>query len=170
MGSSRFLRLLLNKEQLTLYSCALEADLASKHAMIGSAHQPCLRSLAGTPERLHRSVHHHRVLREAGVAVERVFDFFLRRRFLLPSKDLLLKELGPRAVEIDLFARALVHDFKAVARHVRYGRGARVGLVVRDRSRVHCLRQHVYHYKGFGVVEHVHDGSPNRYAHHMTAS
>ena len=59
-------------------------------------------------------VHHHRLLGQAGVALERVFDFFLGGGVLLPRLDLLLEHFGPRAVQIDLFARAFVHDFETM--------------------------------------------------------
>lgn len=66
-------------------------------------------------------MHHYRVLRQTSVPVQRVFHFFLRGRVALPGQDLLLEHLGPGAIQIHLFARALVHDFKAVARQLGAG-------------------------------------------------
>jgi hypothetical protein len=43
------------------------------------------------------------------------FDFFLARRVHLPRHDVTLKYLGLGSVKINLFARALVVYFKAVA-------------------------------------------------------
>ena len=61
------------------------------------------------------SVDHHRLLRQAGIAFECVFHLFLCGRVLLPGLDLLLEHFGPGTIQIDLFPRALVHDFKTVA-------------------------------------------------------
>ena len=66
-------------------------------------------------------MNHHRVLCQASVPVQRVFHFFLRGRVALPGQDLLLEHLGPGAIQVHLFARALVHDFKAVARQLGAG-------------------------------------------------
>jgi len=41
------------------------------------------------------SVHDDRLLGQAGVAFQRVFDFFLRGGVLLPGLDLLLEHFGP---------------------------------------------------------------------------
>ncbi|MEN9624406.1 MAG: hypothetical protein RJB17_1201 [Pseudomonadota bacterium] len=41
------------------------------------------------------SVHHHRLLGQAGVTLEGVFDFFLGGGVLLPGLDLLLEHFGP---------------------------------------------------------------------------
>ena len=45
------------------------------------------------------SVHHHRHLREGCIAFEGVFHLFLRRRVLLPGRDLHLEHLSPRAIK-----------------------------------------------------------------------
>ena len=60
------------------------------------------------------SVHDHRILRQAGVTFERVFDFFLGRRAGLPGDDLLLEQLGPGAVEVDLLVDAFVDDLETM--------------------------------------------------------
>ena len=41
------------------------------------------------------SMNHHRVLRQLGVLLQRVFNFFLGRGFELPGRDVHLKQLGP---------------------------------------------------------------------------
>ena len=93
-------------------------------------------------------MHHHRLLRQACVAFECVFDFFLRGGVLLPSLDLLLEHFGPRAVQLHLFARAFVNDFKTMA----FQQG-----LAGHRGRF-CWRvsQHMHHGKSFGFVEQVH--------------
>jgi hypothetical protein len=63
-----------------------------------------------------RLMHHDRVLGQLGVLLQRVFYFFLGRGIELPSHDVLLKQLGPRTIQIHLFARALIHNLKTVAR------------------------------------------------------
>ena len=74
-----------------------------------------------------RSVNEDGRVRQFGVALERVFDFFLRGRVELPGGDLLLEQFGPGPVEVDLLAGALVHDLEAVAReHGNVGRCRRV--------------------------------------------
>src|SRR5207253_1315472 len=65
------------------------------------------------------SMHHERVLREFGVAVQGLLDLFLGRRVQLPGIDLALECLRPRAVEVDLLVGALVDDLEAVARDAR---------------------------------------------------
>ena len=44
-------------------------------------------------------MHDERVLRQFGVAVERLFDFFLRGRVQLPGIDLALEGFGPKVME-----------------------------------------------------------------------
>lgn len=51
-----------------------------------------------------RSVHHHRLLGQARVALKGVFHFFLRWGVQLPGLDLLLEHFCPGAVQVNLFA------------------------------------------------------------------
>jgi hypothetical protein len=76
---------------------------------------------------------------KACVAFERVFDFFLRGGVLLPSLDLLLEHFGPRAVQVNLFARAFVHDFKSMA--FQQGLAGGTGPVLQARWPAHASRQ-----------------------------
>ena len=98
------------------------------------------------------------LLGEAGVFVQRFLYLFFSGGVLLPGQDGLLEHFGPGAIEVHLFARALVHNFKAVAGQLVLslccGRGSACRNV--------CL--HVWtqmeHRKGFRVVKHLHGDPP----------
>jgi hypothetical protein len=60
-------------------------------------------------------VNDNRLLCQARVTLKGVFHLFLRWGILLPGLNVHLKHFGPRAIEVNLFARAFVDDFKAVS-------------------------------------------------------
>lgn len=114
------------------------------------------------------SVNDYRVLRQPSVLLQGFFNLFLRGHIDLPGDDVLLKQLGPGAIEVNLFAGAFVHDLKAVAR--QHGHALRVlgsfdvtqgGIALTQESgTAFALRlrvgQHVGHGKAVRVVKRVH--------------
>jgi hypothetical protein len=124
----------------------------------GSAGPECGRPLGGRELREANDrgalclMQRNRGIGEAAVAFQRVLDFFLGGGILCPGTQALLEHFGPRTIQVNLFARALVHNFKAVASQLRHGRGRC------------CLFRgigvNLEHGKRVRVVKHVHGVNP----------